>query len=120
MAAIFVVVGTYGDNPFDDTGDFDYKGYIYAAAMAGIFSIVCSGLMMLVMMRIPTLLIKTSLIFVVVMSGLWAVMAFVYGQWFVGLFGILFFFIGICYARAVWSRIPFASANLVTACSKLL
>ncbi len=31
----------------------------------------------------------------------------------------IFFLIFVCYARAVWSRIPFASVNLLTACTAI-
>ena len=31
----------------------------------------------------------------------------------------IFFLIFICYARSVWSRIPFASTNLLTACTAI-
>jgi hypothetical protein len=32
---------------------------------------------------------------------------------------VIFFLISICYARAVWSRIPFATINLITACTAI-
>ena len=41
-------------------------------------------------------------------------MSFLAGGIFGGVIGLIFFAIGVCYARAVWSRIPFATANLVT------
>ena len=34
-------------------------------------------------------------------------------------FQAIFFLIFVCYARAVWSRIPFASVNLLTACTAI-
>jgi hypothetical protein len=70
-------------------------------------------------MAIPETLIKVSLIFVVVMSGVWAVLSFLSGSIALGVLGIVFFAIGLCYARAVWPRIPFASVNLVTACTAI-
>jgi hypothetical protein len=49
-------------------------------------------------------MIKVSLIFVVAMSGVWAVMAFLSGSIFAGVLGLIFFALSLCYARAVWSR----------------
>ena len=40
---------------------------------------------------------------------------FLSGSIFGAIIGLIFFAVSICYARAVWPRIPFATANLVTA-----
>lgn len=64
---------------------------------------------------IPQTLIKVALIFSVVLSGLWAILAFIGGQFVVGIIGVIFFAMACCYAYFAWSRIPFATANLVTA-----
>lgn len=124
LAAIAIVCVFYGAEAFEsvDDGvqdDFDYSAYLYTALTCGIFAIILSGAGLLVMMCIPSLLIKTSLIFVVVLSGVWAIMGFLAGNIIMGVFGVIFFFIGMCYARAVWSRIPFATANLLTACTAI-
>lgn len=58
-------------------------------------------------MQYPAFMIKVGLIFVVVMSLVWCVMAFVSGSILAGVIGAVFFLISVCYARAVWSRIPF-------------
>jgi hypothetical protein len=42
-------------------------------------------------------------------------LAFLSGAIAGGVIGVIFFLISVCYAWAVWSRIPFASINLVTA-----
>lgn len=68
-------------------------------------------------MAIPETLIKVSLIFVVISSLVWALLSFLSGAIALGVMGLVFFAIGLCYARAVWPRIPFASVNLVTACT---
>ena len=123
IIAIIVVVIMFGDAAFqavdETTSDLNYLGFLYAVLICGIFAMILSGVMLLVMMRIPTILIKTSLIFVVVMSLVWAIAGFIMKNWWVGIFGLIFFFIGMCYARAVWSRIPFATANLLTGCTAI-
>jgi hypothetical protein len=69
--------------------------------------------MFLVMMKIPKFMIKTSLIFVVILSGVWCVIAFIGGNIIGGIIGAVFFLIMMCYARAVWSRIPFATVRVI-------
>ena len=71
------------------------------------------------MMCIPELLIKMSLFFMLGLSGAMMVMSWLYGQILGGILGTIFFAIFLCYAKAVWSRIPFASVNLLTACTAI-
>jgi len=71
--------------------------------------------MLSVMMCIPQFLIKTALIFEVALMVLWTVVGFLYGNYVVGVMGIFFVALSMCYVCAVWKRIPFATANLVTA-----
>jgi hypothetical protein len=67
------------------------------------------------MMCIPETMIKVALIFSLVMSFVWMVMSFLSGMIGLGVVGVIFFLLSVCYTWAVWSRIPFASTNLVTA-----
>ena len=124
LIAIAVVVVIFQKEALSVVGsnsntDEDFSGYIYAGLICGAFAMIFSGLMLIVMMWIPSFLIKTSLIFVVALSGAWAVFGFLVGNIIVGIFGAVFFLLGICYARAVWPRIPFATANLVTGCTAI-
>lgn len=102
--AIIAVAIVYGPAAFADDAEFDYTGYIYAAVISAVLSLIFSAVGLFVLMKIPETMIKVALIFVVVMSGVWAVMAFLSGSMFAGIMGVLFFAIGLCYARAVWSR----------------
>ena len=45
----------------------------------------------------------------------WCVVSFATGQVIAGVLFLIFFLIGLCYIKAVWDRIPFATANLETA-----
>ena len=85
----------------------------------GLISVIFSGLTLPVMMCIPELLIKMSLFFMLGLSGAMMVMSWIYGQILGGILGTIFFAIFLCYAKAVWSRIPFASVNLLTACTAI-
>lgn len=87
----------------------DECSFIYAALVTGVISFIFSGLGLAFLMQYPAFMIKVSLIFVVVMSLVWCVMAFLSGSIFAGVIGAVFFLIGVCYARAVWSRIPFGA-----------
>jgi hypothetical protein len=115
------VAAVYGPSAFEsnNVNSSEYDGYIYATIICAFASFAFSAVAVLVMMAIPETLIKVSLIFVVAMSGIWAILSFLSGAIALGVMGLVFFAIGLCYARAVWPRIPFASVNLVTACTAI-
>eukprot|EP00584_Thalassiosira_punctigera_P006265 CAMPEP_0172529190 /NCGR_PEP_ID=MMETSP1067-20121228/3331_1 /TAXON_ID=265564 ORGANISM="Thalassiosira punctigera, Strain Tpunct2005C2" /NCGR_SAMPLE_ID=MMETSP1067 /ASSEMBLY_ACC=CAM_ASM_000444 /LENGTH=499 /DNA_ID=CAMNT_0013313195 /DNA_START=127 /DNA_END=1626 /DNA_ORIENTATION=- len=124
VAAIVAVAGIYGTEAFSDALDdsvsgYNYTGYIRATFILGALAIVLTGVSLPVMMCIPEVLIKVSLIAMLVLSGIMMVMSFLSGSMLGGIFGLIFFLVFVCYARAVWSRIPFASVNLVTACTAI-
>ena len=97
------------------TTSSDVGAIVYSVLATGFVAIGLSASMLWVMMRIPTMLIKISLWFVTILSGIWFLLALLSGSVFGVVFGLVFFAVSLCYARAVWSRIPFASANLLTA-----
>jgi hypothetical protein len=121
LIAIVIVAFTYGPDAMtaDDAIDHEYNGYVTATVIIVIFSFLGAAGGLAVMMRFPETLIKAALIFVTVLAGIWMVMAFLSGEIVMGILGAVFFAISLCYARAVWSRIPFATANLVTACTAI-
>jgi hypothetical protein len=121
VGAIAGVAAVYGPGAFqtDNDNSREYDGYIYATIICAFFSFAFSAVSVLVLMAIPETLIKVSLIFVVLASGVWALLSFLSGSIALGVMGLVFFAIGLCYARAVWPRIPFASVNLVTACTAI-
>ena len=114
LVAIIAVAFTYGpdalsvdddekdENGNPDRGTREYDGYAYAAVICVFLSILGSIGGLMVMMCIPETLIKAALIFVVIMAGVWMVLLFLSGAMFAGVFGLIFFAISICYARAVW------------------
>lgn len=100
----------------DNTGDNrEYDGYVYAALICAVLSVLGSIVGMSIMMCIPETLIKVALILVVVLAFVWMVVSFLSGSIFGAIIGLIIFAITLCYARACWPRIPFATANLVTA-----
>lgn len=93
----------------------DYSGIYYLVGITAISTIALGSATLQFMMRYPEELVKGSLVITVALSGFMAVLGLLSGQLFAGILGIVFFAIGICYAKSVWPRIPFAAANLNTA-----
>ncbi|GAX15263.1 hypothetical protein FisN_1Hh700 [Fistulifera solaris] len=114
MVAVSVIYGPSAMESDENGESYDYSGYVTATVIVVCLSFLASGGALAIMMCIPETLIKVSLIFVVVLAGLWMVMAFLSGQIFAGIMGAIFFAMSLCYAKVVWGRIPFATANLVT------
>mmetsp|Transcript_50445 Transcript_50445/g.74825 ORF Transcript_50445/g.74825 Transcript_50445/m.74825 type:complete len:473 (+) Transcript_50445:182-1600(+) len=112
-----VIYGPHAQESYTITGTnitTNFIPYLDVAGATGVFAFILSGLMLFVMMCIANFLIKAALIFEIVLTLAWAIFGFMIGNFLVGIFGVIFFLIGLCYARAVWSRIPFATANLIT------
>jgi len=78
---------------------------------------VLSILSLAIMIRFADGLIKMSLFFNMSLGLITAAAGFMSGSIGAGIMGLVLFAIASCYAWAVWSRIPFAATNLVTASS---
>ena len=116
LAAITAVAASSGSNPFTSSGsNGDYTALVYTALGCGIFALVLSGLMFLVLICIPSILIKVSLIMNLIYSLAMAVIGFAYGSVAFGILGLVIFLLTSCYTYFVWSKIPFATSNLITA-----
>lgn len=89
---------------YEGGGGSNYNGVIWMVGFLAVLSIGISCASLGFMMRYPTELVKSALIFSVGMSGAMAVLGFMTGQVWVGLFGLLSLAIGVCYAKAVWQR----------------
>ena len=83
--------------------------------MFGVASFLAAGVGLLLLLQFPAFMIKAGLLFSVIVALIWTVWAFLSGSWFAGAIAVIFFLITLCYVRAVWSRIPFAAINMVTA-----
>lgn len=81
VAAILAVAAVYGPGSFDSSGSgSDYTGYVWAGLICAVVSVILSGFGLAVNMCCPETVIKVALIFVVVMSLVWAVLGFISGQ----------------------------------------
>jgi hypothetical protein len=123
IIAIVVVAGIYGEEALENTDssttDEEYLAYFYSAIIAGVVGLILSALGLQIMMCIPQFMIKAGLIFSVAMAGFVMVVAILNGNALAIAFAVFFFAISVCYAYCVWSRIPFATANLVTGMSAI-
>jgi hypothetical protein len=122
IIVISIVAGSLGANALNDelqkeqSHDTNFKGFIKGAVVCGCFGLALSAAMLFILIKLARTMIKVSLITSVIFAGLWMIAAFsakIYGA---AVFALIMFALSCCYACAVWGRIPFATANLVTAC----
>jgi len=119
IIAIVVVAATYGKDLSSSSETLNYEELIYASLVFGVASLVFSGGGLLFLLQYPSFMIKAGLILTVVLSLAWTVYAFILGQYIAGAIGAFFFLLTLCYVKAVWSRIPFAVINMVTAATAI-
>ena len=74
-----------------------------------------SGVSLGIMSCCPKILIQMALLASLAVSLAICVYSFIYSSILGGVFGAIIFALSLCYACAVWRRIPFAAANLETA-----
>lgn len=98
----------------NDAVNINYSGLLTCIGICAAFGIGLSIFMLSFMMKFARQLVKMSLIFSIGMAGVMAVVGLMFGQIMLSVLGLIQFCVGICYAYAVWSRIPFAAANLNT------
>ena len=87
----------------------------FLTATTGMTAVGLSAVSLSFMMNHAKLLVEVGLLFSVATSLVIAVVGFVMGSIMMGVIGLVSFAMGICYTYVVWSRIPFAAANLNTA-----
>ena len=99
VGAIAAVAAIYGADAFTEAiGDttagensesgYSYTGYMYATFILGAIAMVFTGITLPIMMCIPTLLIKVSLLMMLVLSGLMMAYMFVSGSIIGGIIGV--------------------------------
>lgn len=92
----------------------DYRGIFYLSLVSGVASLGLTCVSFAIMIKIGAALIKVALLTSISLSLVFGVSCIMVGQVFGAILGFLGFLCGCCYARMVWSRIPFAAANLKT------
>jgi hypothetical protein len=114
--AVMTVVLTMG--LMSHEGSFSsgsYGNIIFMVAVTGCSAIGLATAALSFMMNNAVVLVKAALIFSVLCSLAAGIAGFMFGSLMMGILGLFSFAVGICYAKVVWPRIPFAAANLNTA-----
>lgn len=112
-------VGNRTGHRFLEEMDVDLDGLASLMFIICLMGLAASIASLGVMMKHAEGFIKAGLYFNVASAFLLCVSGFIAGDAMTGILGLLFFLISYCYMRAVWSRIPFAASNLVTATSAI-
>lgn len=104
------------DQQANSNGGYDvaYEGIMYLVMAAAGCALVLSGISLGIMSCCPKILIQFSLLCSLAVSLAVCVWSFIYSSILGGVFGAIIFLLSLCYACAVWRRIPFAAANLST------
>jgi hypothetical protein len=89
---------------------------VYLACLSGGFAIVVSAMLLAVMTFFARHFVQVALIFVITLSFIWGTLGIgLSPKNVVPITGIIALALSVAYAFIVWDRIPFASANLLTA-----
>ncbi|KAG7359953.1 plasma-membrane choline transporter family protein [Nitzschia inconspicua] len=97
--------------------EIDIASLVTIIVLVGLAALLVSSAAIGLMVAFPKPLIKMALFFNLFLTGAMAIMSLIAGAIFPAIMiGVAFMF-NVCFIRAVWSRIPFAAANLVTAIS---
>lgn len=103
----------------NDDGEIEVNpgALVGVLVIAGILSFIFASLALGFMMRHAELLVKIALWFNIILFGVMGLLSLVGGAIPMALMFLLFAGFSAYYAWRVWSRIPFAASNLVTAVS---
>lgn len=102
---------TYYDS-YNSLETIHFAGLLYLALISSFFGLVIAAASLSVLVRIAAQLVQISLVVSIVSTAGLAVFFLMEKYWSsAGIFFLLFVW-GVCYAKAVWRRIPFAASNL--------
>lgn len=112
-----------GDVPTTSTYDDDketvtlyYNTLLYAACLCGSFAMILSAMLLGIMTVFARQVVQVALIFAMTLSFVWGTIGIgLSPRNFVPITGIIALALSVAYAFVVWDRIPFASANVLTA-----
>jgi len=110
--AILLVLNTASGNEYNGNGS--YSGIIGIIFTCGLISVGLSTAALTFMMNYATELVKMALFFSIACNALIGILGIMTGQIMMFCIGLVCFALSCCYAYFVWSRIPFATANLKT------
>lgn len=114
LITIIVVLALY--KPASDN-DWQTGGVYKFVTLTALTALSVSAVALGVMYIFAQHLVELALVLSVLTSLFVAIRACIIGQVWIAIFGFIAFFLGVCYAKMVWNRIPFAASNLRTALS---
>ncbi|GAX25098.1 hypothetical protein FisN_10Lh298 [Fistulifera solaris] len=99
-----------------DTVTIYYQNLVFIAMLCGPFTVALSSLMLGVMTLFARFFVQIALVTVLGLSFLWGTVGiYVSPKTVVPVTGVIVLALTVAYTFIVWDRIPFASANLITA-----
>jgi hypothetical protein len=99
-------------SPSVEESGYNYLGVVSCVSTCALVGVGISTLALGFMMQFATELVKVALFFSIGCSLALCIFAAMAGQIWMAVLGFVYFALGCCYAYFVWSRIPFAAANL--------
>lgn len=122
LIIVIAVAAMYGGDVLESGEDGeaasdseDWTGYATISVICGLAGIGVAAVLFFSMTKFASFLIKFALISNCVLFGLAMVISLLSGAIVGAIISAVFLAIMLCYARSAWPRIPFATANLVTA-----
>lgn len=112
--AVMVVIMIVQSTSLESSG-YNYSGVVWCVSVCAVVAVILSSMALGFMMQFATELVKMALFFSIGCSLAMGIMGALAGQMWMSIMGFASFALGCCYAYFVWSRIPFAAANLRTA-----
>ena len=97
------------------TEQYTYHGFVIVAALVAALSFAAASIGLILLFIIPQFFVKIALLVTIVLAAAWMIFYFVTGKTLGGILSVLFLVVALWYTIAVWKRIPFATANLITA-----
>jgi Plasma-membrane choline transporter len=113
LVAILALIAV-GMSSLDLSAGSGYSQILVLVSVTGVTAVILSTAALSFMMKNTETLVQMALIFSVLSSLAIGVVGFMMGSILLGCVGLFSFLLGMCYAKMVWHRIPFAAANLRT------
>eukprot|EP00548_Thalassiothrix_antarctica_P006641 CAMPEP_0194133236 /NCGR_PEP_ID=MMETSP0152-20130528/3491_1 /TAXON_ID=1049557 /ORGANISM="Thalassiothrix antarctica, Strain L6-D1" /LENGTH=849 /DNA_ID=CAMNT_0038828513 /DNA_START=64 /DNA_END=2613 /DNA_ORIENTATION=+ len=108
------------DTPLEEIIEVQPMNVIFLACICGVFAVVVSFGMLILMIAITEKIVQLALILTIAMSFAWGTIGIgLSPKNFVPVTGIIALALSVAYAFVVWDRIPFASSNLHAGLSAL-
>ena len=104
-----------GESSSSEMANLDLNQILLILGISGVVGLLMSSFALSFMMTCAKPLIKVALWFNIIAHALFALMALVVGAIPIAILCLILFGVSCYYAYAVWDRIPFAAANMVTA-----